>query len=145
MKKRGKVLVFLTAMLLVLVACGNDVTVEETTNQDMTSDEVIESVEEVAEEMAEEVTTEVTEEVSEETPEETTFTLDELAAYNGQDGNKAYVAIDGVVYDVTGVAAWSGGKHNGNTAGMDVSEAIGRAPHGTSVVDDLEAVGILAP
>ena len=48
-----------------------------------------------------------------------TFNQTELAKYNGQDGQPAYVAVDGVVYDVTGVAAWAGGKHHGNLAGID--------------------------
>ena len=46
----------------------------------------------------------------------TTFNQTELAKYNGQNGQPAYVAVDGVVYDVTGVAAWAGGKHHGNLA-----------------------------
>ena len=36
-----------------------------------------------------------------------TFNQTELAKYNGQGGQPAYVAVDGVVYDVTGVAAWA--------------------------------------
>ena len=48
---------------------------------------------------------------------EKTFTKDELAKYNGQNGQPAYVAIKGVVYDVSGQAAWQGGKHHGNLAG----------------------------
>ena len=42
------------------------------------------------------------------------FTAEELAKYNGQDGNPAYVAIDGTVYDVSNVPAWRNGKHHGN-------------------------------
>ena len=30
-----------------------------------------------------------------------TFTRDELRKYNGQNGADAYIAIDGIVYDVT--------------------------------------------
>ena len=33
------------------------------------------------------------------------FTLDELKNYDGKEGRKAYIAVDGVVYDVTNVAA----------------------------------------
>ena len=32
---------------------------------------------------------------------EKTFTLAQLAQYDGQNGQPAYVAVDGVVYDVT--------------------------------------------
>jgi len=34
------------------------------------------------------------------------FTTAELSRYNGKDGNPAYVAVNGVVYDVTNNAAW---------------------------------------
>lgn len=36
------------------------------------------------------------------------LTLDELKNYDGKEGRKAYIAVDGVVYDVTNVAAWQG-------------------------------------
>jgi predicted heme/steroid binding protein len=69
------------------------------------------------------------------------LTLEELAQYDGTDGNPAYVAIDGIIYDVTGVEAWTGGTHNGNTAGKDLTEAIKNSPHGQSVLEGLPAVG----
>lgn len=73
---------------------------------------------------------------------ETTFTKSQLAQYNGQDGVKAYVAVDGVVYDVTNVPAWAGGKHHGNTAGQDLTEVIdNQSPHKRSVLEKLTAVG----
>lgn len=71
------------------------------------------------------------------------FTLDELKQYNGQNGNPAYVAIDGIVYDMTDVEPWQGGKHHGNVAGQDLSEVIGHAPHKRSVLAKLTAVGKL--
>ncbi|WP_125763472.1 cytochrome b5 domain-containing protein [Companilactobacillus hulinensis] len=71
------------------------------------------------------------------------FTLEELKQYNGQDGNKAYVAIDGVVYDMTDVKPWAGGKHHGNVAGQDLSEVIPNAPHKKSVLPKLPVVGKL--
>lgn len=78
-----------------------------------------------------------------EEPETMMFTLEELAMYDGKDGNDAYVAVNGVVYDVTGVSAWTNGTHNGNMAGTDVSNVINNAPHGESVLEDLEVVGEL--
>ncbi|APX71741.1 cytochrome B5 [Companilactobacillus allii] len=71
------------------------------------------------------------------------FTLDELKQYDGQNGNKAYVAIDGVVYDMTNVGPWEGGNHHGNTAGNDLSEVIPNAPHKKSVLPKLPVVGKL--
>nr|WP_246840457.1 cytochrome b5 domain-containing protein [Lactobacillus xujianguonis] len=52
------------------------------------------------------------------------FTKDKLAEFNGQDGHKAYVAVNGVVYDVTDIPEWHGGKHHGNLAGQDLTEAL---------------------
>jgi predicted heme/steroid binding protein len=52
------------------------------------------------------------------------FTLSELATFNGQNGQPAYVAVDGVVYDVTNNPSWPGGNHRGVQAGQDVSSMI---------------------
>lgn len=71
------------------------------------------------------------------------FTLDELATYNGKDGKPAYVAVDGKVYDVTGIAAWTEGAHNGAMAGTDISEGIQASPHGLSKLEGLPLVGTL--
>ena len=71
------------------------------------------------------------------------FTLEELKNYDGKEGRKAYIAVDGVVYDVTNVAAWQGGTHHGNNAGNDVSDRIVKAPHGKKKKKKLEVVGKL--
>ncbi|WP_048000517.1 cytochrome b5 domain-containing protein [Lactiplantibacillus herbarum] len=71
-----------------------------------------------------------------------TFNQVELAKYNGQDGQPAYVAVDGVVYDVSGVAAWAGGKHHGNLAGQELTAVIdSKSPHGRKVLQKLAVVG----
>lgn len=73
-----------------------------------------------------------------------TFTLEELAQFDGKDGNQAYVAVDGVVYDVTNNPRWSGGTHQGLTAGQDLTDEINRmSPHGTRVLNNLPIVGRL--
>lgn len=74
---------------------------------------------------------------------EKTFTIDELKKNNGLNGTKAYIAVNGKVYDVTDVKAWAGGKHKGNQAGQDVTSIISKAPHGTSVLKKLTQIGIL--
>jgi predicted heme/steroid binding protein len=60
------------------------------------------------------------------------FTLDELATFNGQNGTPAYVAVDGVVYDVSNSSFWKDGTHSscnlGAMAGKDLSELITQAP-----------------
>lgn len=71
------------------------------------------------------------------------LTREELSAYNGEDGQPAYVAIDGIIYDVSGLPSWTGGTHNGNMAGQDLSEAINSAPHGDSKLKGLTVVGEL--
>jgi len=72
-----------------------------------------------------------------------TFTLDELKKYDGLNGNPAYVAVNGIVYDVTNVKAWNNGSHHTHSAGQDLSSVIASAPHGTSVLAGLPVVGKL--
>lgn len=70
------------------------------------------------------------------------FTLEELAAFNGKDGAKAYIAVDGVVYDVTEVEDWANGSHNGYEAGKDLTTEIkDKSPHGIIKLDGLTIVG----
>ena len=70
------------------------------------------------------------------------LTLEELAQYNGQDGMPAYVAIDGDIYDMSAIAPWAGGKHNGHIAGTDLTEDLKtRSPHGVRVLKILPKVG----
>lgn len=72
------------------------------------------------------------------------LTLEELTEYDGKDGRPAYVAIDGIIYDMTDVAAWENGLHNGNEAGQDLTEVLtGQSPHGDTVLADLPVVGFL--
>lgn len=40
------------------------------------------------------------------------FTPQELAEYNGRNGQPAFVAVDGVVYDASGSSQWAGGEHD---------------------------------
>ena len=77
--------------------------------------------------------------------EDKVFTLEELSGYDGKDGRPAYVAVDGVVYDVSDKPLWAGGEHqNKVSAGLDLSEAILQSPHGKAKLKDLPVVGKLA-
>lgn len=78
-------------------------------------------------------------------PSETqTFTLADLANFDGQSGRQAYVAVDGIVYDVTNASNWNNGMHNGvRLAGTDATQAIMSSPHGKSVLSGLPVVGKL--
>lgn len=72
------------------------------------------------------------------------FTREELQQYNGQNGQPAYVAIEGVVYDVSDKAAWVNGQHHGNFAGKDLTTTLTSvSPHGRRVLENLPVVGKL--
>lgn len=73
-----------------------------------------------------------------------TFTAEELAAFDGADGRKAYVAYEGAVYDVTDSAMWVGGDHMGeHVAGRDLTAEHADAPHDV-LVTEFPQVGTLA-
>lgn len=77
--------------------------------------------------------------------EDLVLTVEELALYNGQDGMPAYVAVDGVIYDVSDVEYWSGGTHNGFEAGKDLTNEIKNiSPHGVGRLEGVPIVGRLA-
>lgn len=70
------------------------------------------------------------------------MTLDELAQFNGKDESKAFVAIDGNVYDVTNNRKWLNGNHEkGMSAGRDLSAFISSAPHGYDILKQFTVVG----
>lgn len=65
-----------------------------------------------------------------------------LSSFDGKDGKPAYIAFEGYVYDVTSLGAWRGGFHfRQHSAGEDLTEAIGKAPHGAEQMENLERVG----
>lgn len=77
------------------------------------------------------------------------FTLQELATYNGQNGQPAYIAVDGVVYDVTGQPDWPMGNHQpcgtDAMAGHDLTQVLnGAPPVMRTYVQRLPVVGTLS-
>ncbi|MCI2059055.1 MAG: hypothetical protein LKJ80_07615 [Oscillibacter sp.] len=68
------------------------------------------------------------------------FTAQELAQYNGQGGNKAYIAVSGKIYDVT--ALFVNGQHHGVRAGQDLT-AVFADEHGDSRLSSFPVVGTL--
>jgi len=62
------------------------------------------------------------------------FTSKELAKFTGKNGQPAFVAVDGVVYDVSGSRFFQNGVHSvceeDSTAGQDLSEEMSEAPKG---------------
>jgi len=69
-----------------------------------------------------------------------TFTLAELAKYNGKNGQPSYVAVDGKVYDLSSV--FRNGTHYGWSAGKDLSAEF-HAQHLDSILSNYSAVGAL--
>jgi predicted heme/steroid binding protein len=72
-----------------------------------------------------------------------TFTVEELAEFDGRGGKPAYVAYDGLVYDVSDGPTWGNGDHLGHSAGEDLTDAMGEAPHGDEVLEGMPVVGKL--
>lgn len=75
-----------------------------------------------------------------------TFTIEELAKYNGKNEMPAYVGYEGKVYDVSKIKAWEDGIHQGKyEAGQDLTEILNNvAPHSPSrLIDNAPLVGIL--
>jgi predicted heme/steroid binding protein/uncharacterized membrane protein len=69
----------------------------------------------------------------------------ELEKNNGKDGQPAYVAVEGKVYDLSSSQLWDGGSHmNTHEAGKELSLAIQAAPHGMEVLEKFGTVGELA-
>ena len=72
------------------------------------------------------------------------FTKDELKKYNGENGQPAYVAMGGKVYDVSGSKMWKQGQHmRRHSAGNDLTEDFTQAPHGEDVLERVQQVGVL--
>lgn len=74
---------------------------------------------------------------------QTTFTLQELSRYDGKGGNPAYVAVNGIVYDVTNDAAWAAATHFGLTAGKDLTNEFASCHGGQPILSKLKVVGKL--
>ena len=117
--KRNRFLIILLAMLMVFVlaACGNG------NGED--ADNGVEAPENG--------------EAQEDLP---VMTMEEVAENDGRDGARAYVVVEGIVYDVTDSPRWQGGNHNGHQAGQDLTdEILDDSPHGRRVLDRFEAIG----
>lgn len=71
------------------------------------------------------------------------FTPQSLQLYNGQNGNPAYVAVNGVVYDVSNVRAWSGASHYSLTPGRDLTPEYRLCHNMREILYKLPTVGVM--
>jgi membrane-associated progesterone receptor component len=72
------------------------------------------------------------------------FTREELATYDGKNGRAAYVAVNDVVYDVTGNRAWAAATHFGLVAGREYTQEFASCHAGQeSILAQLPAIGRL--
>ena len=78
-----------------------------------------------------------------ETAKEKEFTIAELAKYDGKSGNPAYVAVDGIVYDVSISASWGGGTHFGLYSGKDLTSQFKSCHNMMQILNKLPKVGVI--
>lgn len=72
------------------------------------------------------------------------FTKEELSQYDGSNGKPAYVAVNGIVYDVSLEATWGGGTHFSMYAGKDLSAQFNGCHGGkTEILINLPQMGLL--
>lgn len=79
--------------------------------------------------------------VDEEESTDAVFTTETLAYYDGKEGRPAYVAVDGIVYDLTNSDYWRNGSHYGGvTAGKDLTSQFANQ-HGDNRLARFPIVG----
>lgn len=71
------------------------------------------------------------------------YTKSQLALRNGQDKPQIWVALKGIIYDVTESRLWRNGKHYEHWAGQDLTEELADAPHTETVFEKFKVVGRL--
>lgn len=70
------------------------------------------------------------------------MSLEELRSFNGKNNQQAYIAVNGIIYDVTN--EWRNGEHQGLSAGRDLTNAFASSPHSASLLNRLPIVGQLS-
>ena len=66
-----------------------------------------------------------------------------LALRNGQDKPEIWVALHGIIYDVSESRLWKNGKHYEHWAGQDLTKELGDAPHTEKVFERFDKIGKL--
>lgn len=82
--------------------------------------------------------------IQENLPRQRVFTVEKLAQYDGSNGKPAYVAVNGVVYDVSLESTWGGGTHFSLYAGKDLTAQFNGCHSGKlEILRNLPQVGVL--
>lgn len=71
------------------------------------------------------------------------FTLKDLEAFDGSNGRLAYVAVDGIVYDVSMESTWGGASHFGLLAGRDLTSQFTACHRDRAILSKLTVVGVI--
>ena len=72
------------------------------------------------------------------------FTLTELEKYDGKEGRPAYIAVDGIVYDIKNSPLWQDGKHNGLEAGTNMTRSFYQAYYkDVNILNKADLIGII--
>jgi predicted heme/steroid binding protein len=72
----------------------------------------------------------------------TSFTVEDLSHFDGNEKRPAYIGYKGKVYDVSGSRLWIEGNHvRKHLAGEDLTEALRTAPHGEEKIFQMPQVG----
>jgi len=71
------------------------------------------------------------------------YSKQQLALRNGQDKPEIWVALRGLIYDVTESRLWRNGKHYEHWAGQDLTEELKDSPHTETVFEKFLVIGIL--
>lgn len=70
------------------------------------------------------------------------FTRKELKRFDGKNGNRALIAYEGLIYDVTNSFLWQDGRHQvKHLAGSDLTGELDKAPHGIDFLKRFPIVG----
>ncbi|HBI6896858.1 cytochrome b5 domain-containing protein [Clostridium perfringens] len=73
------------------------------------------------------------------------LTKEELANFNGENGNPAYISIDGIIYDISNIELLKQSPYNSLKLGSDVTETFYELNDGDeSILRDIPMVGLLA-
>jgi predicted heme/steroid binding protein len=66
-----------------------------------------------------------------------------LALRNGSDKPEIWVALNGLIYDVSSSRLWKKGMHYEHLAGQDLSAELKDAPHTETVFEKFTVIGQL--